>query len=82
MEKLRRRAERELQDDPPELPDALPIIQNLPDAVKPATVHEHHPVHELHAVAPTGGKNLLHIAGSGPHGLLGQHVFPCLGRAD
>ncbi len=82
VEELRRLAEGEVGDDPPYLPDALAVVQDLADAREPPAVHEHHAVHELHAALAAGGKDLPHVAGCGRHGLLGQHVLARLGRAD
>ena len=50
--------------------------------VKPPTVHEHHPVHELDTIAPAGSEDLLHVAGGRRDGLFGQHVLSGLGGTD
>ena len=81
LEELRRREKGELGDDPPDLANALAVVHDRADR-PPLAVHEHHPVHELDAVATAGGKDFLHVACRGGNGLFGQHVLSGLRRPD
>ena len=73
---------RKLRDDPPNLPNALAIVDDLPDTVQPLAMHEHHAVHELDTVAAAGGEDLLYVAGGGCDRLFGQYMLSSLGSTD
>ena len=73
---------RELRDDPRNRADALAVVKDLADAVQPPAVHEHHPVHQLHAVTPAGFDDFPHFGGGAPHRLFHQHVLSGFRRAD
>jgi hypothetical protein len=58
------------------------IIKHLSQQRQPLAMHKHHPVHELHAMQPTGFHHLLQISHARRTGLFADHMLPGLGGAD
>ena len=57
-------------------------VHHLAQALQPPPVHEHHPVHELHAVLLARGDDFCHVICIDAHRLLYQHMLARLRCAD
>jgi len=75
LKKFRSPEKTERRIDTPDPSDALLVRQLLAQSFKTAAVHEHHAVHELHAVTPAGSEHVFQIRHAACARLFTDHVL-------
>jgi len=82
LEKRFGAAERELDADAAKRPESLGVVDRAAQQRQSTTVHEHHAVHELHAVGSTGVGHRAQVGERRRAWLFAQDMLPRFGRAD
>lgn len=74
--------ETEVRGDAPDFSDGCSIVERVTDAVQARVVHEHHAVHELHAIAVAGFEHFAHVGNGSGAGLFAKDVFAVVSGAQ